>query len=203
MAVRAADREVQRQVRVAGVVAPVDHAGRPPGAPLARCRSNGGSGLGARAAALVTTLSSSPRAAGHGIASGDSSAAIGAADAGEVRKPLALGPLGRSAHFMDLHERLGSTVIGHFRDLDDPDRFVFLRSFRDMPARGAALTAFFESEVFARNRGWRSARARTSSSRWRASPTGRATKPSIARRAGASLPETLRAGSTGRRRSCG
>jgi hypothetical protein len=107
------------------------------------------------------------------------------------------------AHFMDLHERLGSTVIGHFRDLDDPDRFVFLRSFRDMPARGAALTAFFESEVFARNRGWRSARARTSSSRWRASPTGRATKPSIARRAGASLPETLRAGSTGRRRSCG
>jgi hypothetical protein len=56
------------------------------------------------------------------------------------------------AHFVDLHERFGSRVLALFRDLDDPDRFVWLRSFRDMPARGAALTAFYESEVWTRNR---------------------------------------------------
>jgi hypothetical protein len=50
-------------------------------------------------------------------------------------------------HFVTGQEAVGINVIGQFRDLDDPDRFVWLRSFPDMAARTAALTAFyFQSE---------------------------------------------------------
>ncbi|XVV09516.1 NIPSNAP family protein [Actinoplanes sp. CA-131856] len=45
--------------------------------------------------------------------------------------------------FVDTQEAAGMRVIGQFRDLDDPDRFVWLRSFPDMPSRAAALTAFY------------------------------------------------------------
>jgi hypothetical protein len=34
-------------------------------------------------------------------------------------------------------------IIGQFRDEDDPDRFVWLRGFRDMASRAEALTAFY------------------------------------------------------------
>ena len=34
-------------------------------------------------------------------------------------------------------------VIGQFRDLDDPNRFVWLRGFADMPARARSLGAFY------------------------------------------------------------
>src|SRR5437899_5172591 len=34
-------------------------------------------------------------------------------------------------------------VIGQFRNLDDPNRFVWLRGFRDMPARAQALQTFY------------------------------------------------------------
>jgi hypothetical protein len=37
--------------------------------------------------------------------------------------------------FVDPLEAAGMTVIGQFRDLDDPNRFVWLRGFRDMPSR--------------------------------------------------------------------
>lgn len=33
-------------------------------------------------------------------------------------------------------------AIGQFRDLGDPNRFVWLRGYPDMPAREKALTAF-------------------------------------------------------------
>jgi hypothetical protein len=33
-------------------------------------------------------------------------------------------------------------IIGQFRDLDHPDRFVWLRGFADMEARTQALGAF-------------------------------------------------------------
>jgi len=45
--------------------------------------------------------------------------------------------------FIESQEELGVTVIGQFRDLDDPNRFVWLRGFADMPARGNALQAFY------------------------------------------------------------
>jgi NIPSNAP len=45
--------------------------------------------------------------------------------------------------FVESQEALGIRVIGQFRDLDDPQRFVWLRGFRDMPTRAQALAAFY------------------------------------------------------------
>ena len=42
----------------------------------------------------------------------------------------------------------GVHVIGTFRDLDDPDRFVWLRGFRDMASRPQALSAFYYGPVW-------------------------------------------------------
>ncbi len=44
------------------------------------------------------------------------------------------------------------TVIGQFRDVDDPDRFVWLRSFPDMTARAESLQAFYGGPVWKANR---------------------------------------------------
>ncbi|MCW2813201.1 MAG: family containing protein [Nocardioides sp.] len=40
-------------------------------------------------------------------------------------------------------ESVGITVVGQFRDLERPDRFVWLRGFADMAARRTALKAFY------------------------------------------------------------
>ena len=45
-------------------------------------------------------------------------------------------------------EDVGMRVIGHFRDQGDPDRFVWLRGFRDMPSRRAALEAFYNGDLW-------------------------------------------------------
>jgi hypothetical protein len=45
--------------------------------------------------------------------------------------------------FVETQEAVGIRVIGQFRDLDDPDRFVWLRGFPDMPHRAEALGAFY------------------------------------------------------------
>lgn len=47
---------------------------------------------------------------------------------------------------------VGATVLGTFRDLDDPDRFVWWRGFADMPARQQALSEFYGGEVWSRHR---------------------------------------------------
>ena len=39
-------------------------------------------------------------------------------------------------------------IIGQFRDLDDPDRFVWLRGFADMESRTRALEAFYGGPVW-------------------------------------------------------
>ncbi len=44
--------------------------------------------------------------------------------------------------FVESQEALGMKVIGQFRDLDNPNRFVWLRGFRDMPSRAQALKTF-------------------------------------------------------------
>lgn len=46
--------------------------------------------------------------------------------------------------FLDSQEAEGMKVIGTFRDVDRPDRFVWLRGFRDMDSRGAGLSAFYD-----------------------------------------------------------
>ncbi|MFK4066473.1 NIPSNAP family protein [Streptomyces sp. NPDC029674] len=51
--------------------------------------------------------------------------------------------------FVETQEAAGMRVLGQFRDLDDPDRFVWLRGFQDMATRHRALTAFYEGPVWA------------------------------------------------------
>ena len=43
-------------------------------------------------------------------------------------------------------------IIGQFRDLDNPDRFVWLRGFRDMPSRADALKNFYGGPVWKAHR---------------------------------------------------
>ena len=45
--------------------------------------------------------------------------------------------------FVETQEAVGIAVLGQFRDLDDPDRFVWLRGFHDMPSRAEALGRFY------------------------------------------------------------
>jgi hypothetical protein len=50
--------------------------------------------------------------------------------------------------FIEPQEALGITVIGQFRHLDHPDRFVWLRGFRDMTSRVKALSDFYSGSVW-------------------------------------------------------
>ncbi|MBB5787522.1 NIPSNAP family protein [Jiangella mangrovi] len=50
--------------------------------------------------------------------------------------------------FVETQEVLGMRLIGQFRDLDRPDRFVWIRGFADMPTRMEALTAFYSGPVW-------------------------------------------------------
>lgn len=54
--------------------------------------------------------------------------------------------------FVETQEACGMQVIGQFRDLDDPDRFVWLRGFADMPSRARALAAFYGGPVWKAHR---------------------------------------------------
>ena len=45
--------------------------------------------------------------------------------------------------FVETQEAEGMKILGQFRDLDNPDRFVWLRGFSDMPERARALGAFY------------------------------------------------------------
>jgi hypothetical protein len=58
--------------------------------------------------------------------------------------------------FVDLFDRVfadpldatGMTVVGQFRDLDRPDRFVWMRGFQSMAARAQELAAFYDSDLW-------------------------------------------------------
>jgi NIPSNAP len=54
--------------------------------------------------------------------------------------------------FVESQESLGMRIIGHFRDLDDPNRFVWLRGFDSMATRGKALAAFYGGPVWQAHR---------------------------------------------------
>jgi hypothetical protein len=45
-------------------------------------------------------------------------------------------------------EEQGMHIVGQFRDLDDPDRFVWLRGFPGLPARAEALDGFYYGPVW-------------------------------------------------------
>jgi quinol monooxygenase YgiN len=51
-------------------------------------------------------------------------------------------------NFVEGQEAAGIRIIGQYRDLDDPDRFVWIRSFRDMESRKAGLTALYTGPVW-------------------------------------------------------
>lgn len=51
-------------------------------------------------------------------------------------------------HFVQGQEAVGIHVVGQFRDLDDPNRFVWLRSFESMAARGETLPRFYYGPVW-------------------------------------------------------
>ena len=53
--------------------------------------------------------------------------------------------------FIESQEDIGAHVLGIFRDLDDPDRFVWMRGFQDMAQRRAALQAFYTGPVWRAN----------------------------------------------------
>lgn len=50
--------------------------------------------------------------------------------------------------FIESQEALGMRVIGQFWDLDDPNRFVWMRGFPDMPSRARSLGAFYGGPVW-------------------------------------------------------
>lgn len=50
--------------------------------------------------------------------------------------------------FVESQEAAGMAIVGQFRDLDDPDRFVWIRGFASMPSRAAALSAFYGGPVW-------------------------------------------------------
>lgn len=54
--------------------------------------------------------------------------------------------------FIESQEALGMKVIGTFRDVDRPNRFVWLRGFTDMDARLAGLTSFYTGPVWQAHR---------------------------------------------------
>ncbi|MEU4093834.1 NIPSNAP family protein [Streptomyces sp. NPDC026673] len=54
--------------------------------------------------------------------------------------------------FVTGQEAAGIRVGGRFRDLDDPDRFVWMRAFPDMAARTRALHAFYDGPVWRAHR---------------------------------------------------
>lgn len=72
----------------------------------------------------------------------------------ELRQYTLLG--GERETLIDLFERefiesqnaCGMTVLGRYRDEEDPDRFVWMRGFSDMEARRQALSAFYGGPVW-------------------------------------------------------
>ena len=54
--------------------------------------------------------------------------------------------------FIDTQEALGMRVIGQFRDLDDPNHFVWLRGFTAMASRATQLQDFYFGPVWKAHR---------------------------------------------------
>jgi quinol monooxygenase YgiN len=55
-------------------------------------------------------------------------------------------------HFVPGQEAVGIRVPAWFRDLGDPNRFIWFRAFTDMPARAEALAAFYDGPIWHEHR---------------------------------------------------
>ncbi|HTD38532.1 MAG TPA: hypothetical protein VK669_13560 [Candidatus Limnocylindrales bacterium] len=55
-------------------------------------------------------------------------------------------------HFIAAQEAVGARILGTFFDLDDPDRFVWVRGYGDVAMRGPALRAFYGGDVWKAHR---------------------------------------------------
>jgi hypothetical protein len=56
------------------------------------------------------------------------------------------------AEFVESQDAVGGKIVGTFRDLDNPDRFVWIRAFKDMASRYDALNAFYSGPVWQAHR---------------------------------------------------
>ncbi len=56
------------------------------------------------------------------------------------------------AELLEPQQECGMQIVGTFRDLDDDDKFVWLRAFSDMEARTRALARFYGGPVWKRHR---------------------------------------------------
>jgi len=54
--------------------------------------------------------------------------------------------------FVETQEAHGMRIVGQFRDLDDPNRFVWIRAFPDMATRERALNGFYFGPVWQAHR---------------------------------------------------
>lgn len=54
--------------------------------------------------------------------------------------------------FIAPQEAVGMRVLGTFRDLERPDRFVWVRGFEDMASRERGLRAFYEGPIWNEHR---------------------------------------------------
>jgi hypothetical protein len=54
--------------------------------------------------------------------------------------------------FIESQEVVGLTVMGQFRDLSDPNKFVWLRGFSGIETRSQALAAFYDGPVWMAHR---------------------------------------------------
>jgi heme-degrading monooxygenase HmoA len=54
--------------------------------------------------------------------------------------------------FIESQEALGTRVVATFRNLDDPDRFVWIRGFDTLATRAAALNGFYSGPIWQANR---------------------------------------------------
>lgn len=51
--------------------------------------------------------------------------------------------------FLDTQRAVGIEVVGTFLDLDDPDRFVWIRAFPSLEEHSTSLAAFYDGPVWA------------------------------------------------------
>ena len=55
--------------------------------------------------------------------------------------------------FIESQEAVGMRIVGQFRDLERPNRFVWIRAFRDMTSRAQSLADFYGGPVWKRHAG--------------------------------------------------
>jgi hypothetical protein len=69
--------------------------------------------------------------------------------------------------FVTPQNEVGGCVRATFRDLDDPDRFVWIRRFADMPSRKHALEAFYGGPAWQSHKAAANATMADSDNGWR------------------------------------